>query len=169
MFDVFVAYHSGDRDAVLDICDILRWQGVSPWIDVEQLRPGAWVQHEIRAAIRGTGRALICVGAHGVGPWQTLEIHAMLDLSLAGEVRLIPVLLPGVTALPDELLFLRPLNFVRFEHSVFETEPVRQLIWGITGDQPPAPRTPGLLDVSPAAVRNTIESNRINSAGRSPR
>jgi hypothetical protein len=115
---------------------------------VEQLSPGAWAQHEIRSAIHTTGRALICVGAHGLGPWQTLEIHAMLDRCVASEVWLIPVLLPGLATLPDELLFLRPLNFVRFERSAFEAAPVRQLVWGITGDRTRSQRAPSVLHVA---------------------
>jgi len=153
MFDVFVAYHSSDRNAILDMCRILRWHGVRPWVDLEQVRPGAWVQHEIRAAIGTTRRAIICVGAHGLGPWQTLEIHAMIDRCVAGEVLLIPVLLPGLDVLPDELLFLRPLNLVRFERSVFEREPVRQLVWGITGERAPLRRAPSVLNVSAAPAR----------------
>lgn len=140
MFDVFVAYHSDDRNAVLDICHLLRSQGVFPWVDIEQIRPGAWVQHEIRTAIQATRRAMICVGASGIGPWQTLEIQAMVDRCVAGEFWLIPVLLPGLSALPAELLFLRPLNFVCFERSVFEAWPLHLLTWGITGERSPRPR-----------------------------
>ena len=151
MFDVFVAYHSSDRKTILDVCRILRSQGVLPWVDIEQLRPGAWVQHEIRSAIYTTRSAIVCVGMHGLGPWQTLEVQAMIERCVAGEVRLIPVLLPGLDALPDELLFLRPLNFVRFERSVFEAEPVRLLIWGITGERSSLPCAAGVLDVSQPA------------------
>lgn len=143
MFDVFVSHHSGDRNVALDLCEMLRTQGINPWIDHEQLRPGAWVQHDIRSAINATPCALICLGPRGLGPWQTLEIDALVERCVAGETRLIPTLLPGVSALPDELLFLRPLNFVRFGRSVFEVEPLRELVWGITGERIPMPRIVG--------------------------
>jgi hypothetical protein len=83
---------------------------------------------------------MICVGTHGLGPWQTVEVQAMVDRCVAGEVRLIPVLLPGLDVLPEDLLFLRPLNFVCFARSVFEAEPLRLLTWGITGERIPPPR-----------------------------
>jgi len=77
----------------------------------------------------------------------------MIDRCVAGEVRLIPVLLPGLDVLPDELLFLRPLNLVRFERSVSEREPVRQLVWGITGDRTPSRHAPNVLNAASAQAR----------------
>lgn len=162
MFDVF-AYHSSDRNAILDICRILRSLGVCPWVDIEQLRPGAWVQQEIQSAIHTTRCAMICVGTHGLGPWQTVEVQAMVDRCVAGEVRLIPVLLRGLDVLPEDLLFLRPLNFVCFERSVFEAEPLRLLTWGITGELIP----PSRVGVAVERSAQTDDADRAVRLGNS--
>jgi hypothetical protein len=48
-------------------------------------------------------------------------------------IPVIPVLLPGVKKIPEELIFLRELNWVEFKNSVFEKDAINRLIWGITG------------------------------------
>ncbi len=127
-FDAFIAYNAEDKAAVQDVCHILRRHGVYPWIDLEQIQPGTWVQDGIQSAIRRVRVAVVFVGPQGLGPWQKLEVSSFIDQCVADQVRVLPVLLPGVHALPEGLLFLRQFSFVLFRESVFETDPLQRLI-----------------------------------------
>ncbi|MBW4718052.1 toll/interleukin-1 receptor domain-containing protein [Saccharothrix obliqua] len=135
-FDVFMAHHSVDKPAVRELCDLLRRHGVHPWLDVEQVRPGTWFQDVIAAAIRTARTAAVCVGPNGVGGWQSLEVRTFVERCVSEGVPVIPVLLPGVAEVPAGLPFLRQLDAVRFERSVREAEPLRRLLWGVTGERP---------------------------------
>ncbi|MDX8054351.1 toll/interleukin-1 receptor domain-containing protein [Lentzea sp. BCCO 10_0798] len=135
-FDVFVAYNSADLTAVLDVCAALREQDINPWIDVERVRPGTWVQDAIEEAISSTRTAAVFLGQCGAGRWQRLEIRAFVERCATDGIPLVPVLLPEAGELPLELLLLRQLNFVQFRGSVRDPEALRRLRWGITGVNP---------------------------------
>jgi hypothetical protein len=132
-FDVFLAYNTHDIADVLEICAALRLHGIRPWIDVEQVRPGTWAQDAIQHAIRAVRTAAVFLGPQGTGRWQMLEIRAFVERCTIEELPVVPVLLPGVPEPPPELMVLRQLNYVRFEHSVREPGPLQRLCWGITG------------------------------------
>lgn len=135
-FDVFIAHSTDDRPAVLELCRALRRHGVTPWVDVEQIQPGTWIQDGMEAAIRSVRTAAVLLGPRGIGPWQRIEIRAFTERWVEEGIPVIPVLLPGRPRLPTELLFLRQLNLVHFEQTVTEDAPLRRLIWGITGERP---------------------------------
>jgi hypothetical protein len=48
----------------------------------------------------------------------------------------IPVLLPGLAAIPEDMRFLRELNLVQFSSSLDEVAAYDRLQWGITQDRP---------------------------------
>ncbi|GHH34699.1 hypothetical protein GCM10017774_19090 [Lentzea cavernae] len=137
-FDVFLAYNSADLPAVLAVCTALRDQGIKPWIDIERVRPGTWVQDAIEEAIHSTRTAVVFLGEGGTGRWQRLEIRAFVERCATDGIPLVPVLLPGADRLPVELVMLRQLNLVQFKESVHDQEALRRLRWGITGVDPDA-------------------------------
>lgn len=77
-FDVFLCHNSQDKPAVKQIGQELRERGLVPWLDVWELRPGLPCQRELEDQIENTGAAAVFVGKDGLGPWQTLEIEALL-------------------------------------------------------------------------------------------
>ncbi|MBD2459080.1 AAA-like domain-containing protein [Nostoc sp. FACHB-87] len=48
----------------------------------------------------------------------------------------IPVLLPGVSNLPEDLVFLKQLRWVTFSNGVDDEAAINLLAWGITGENP---------------------------------
>ncbi|MBD2452188.1 AAA-like domain-containing protein [Nostoc sp. FACHB-152] len=48
----------------------------------------------------------------------------------------IPVLLPGVNNLPEDLVFLKQLRWVAFSNGVDDETAINLLAWGITGENP---------------------------------
>ena len=80
--------------------------------------------------------AAIVIGKSGLGRWQKVELRAFVSRCIEHDIPLIPVLLPGAVSVPDDLLFLRELNVVRFSDDVGDEVEVARLVWGITGETP---------------------------------
>jgi hypothetical protein len=135
-FDVFLAHNSQDKPAILRLGNQLRSQGIYPWIDEEQIPPGRWFQDVIQSAVRNVKAAAIVIGGSGVGKWEALELRAFVSRCVEHDIPLIPVLLPGASSIPDDLIFLRELNFVKFTDDVTEKDSISKLVWGITGKKP---------------------------------
>ena len=131
-FDVFLAYHSEDKDAVRQLADHLRSNGINPWVDDEQIPPGRWFQDAIEHAIGAVKSAAIVLGPTGLGRWQLVELKAFTEECVERAMPVIPVLLPGTRA-PKELRFLRQLTWVEFVDSVDDEGALQRLVWGITG------------------------------------
>jgi hypothetical protein len=132
-FDVFLAHNSDDKLSILELGEKLRTKGIYPWIDVEQVQPGRWFQDVLQSAIRKVRTAAIVIGTSGIGKWQAVEMRAFLSRCVESGIPLIPVLLPGVTKIPDELSFLRELNLVQFADQLNDENAIARLVWGITG------------------------------------
>jgi hypothetical protein len=135
-FDVFLAHNNADKPQVVAIADALKQRGLYPWLDIEQIPPGRWFQDVIQQAIPKVKSAAVIIGTKGLGRWQALELRSFISQCVEGGLPVIPVLLPGVTDLPPELLFLKELNWVHFSESIDEAEALDRLEWGITGEHP---------------------------------
>ena len=68
-----------------------------------------------------------------VGPWQEQELTAFLRQLVKRRCAVVPVLLPGADH-RDLSVFLDGLTWV--DLSATEPDPIDQLVWGITGEQP---------------------------------
>jgi hypothetical protein len=132
-FDAFVAYNTPDRLEVIKLCKYLQQRGVYPWVDIDQIPPGRWYQDVIQSIIPNVGSALIIIGKQGIGRWQILELRSFISESVTRNIPVIPVLLPGVNDMPEDLKFLHELSCVQFHQQIEEEEPLDRLIWGITG------------------------------------
>ena len=131
-FDVFLAHNSVDKPMVREIGARLREQGLNPWLDEEQILAGELFQEAIQKAIPNIKSAAIIFGVSGLGKWQVIELHTLISQFIEQEIKVIPVLLPGVNVLPKELLFLRQFNWVSFKE-ITDENAFNQLIRGITG------------------------------------
>jgi len=134
-FDVFLAHNSRDKKAVQVLADKLREKGLNPWLDTEQVPPGRWFQDVIQSAIGRVRSVAIIVGPLGMGKWELVELRAFLSACVDNGIPLIPVLLPGVSAVPEDLPFLRELNYVRFENALEDAKAIARLEWGIRADR----------------------------------
>jgi len=135
MFDVFLAHKSSDKSAVLAISEVLKKAGIRPWIDVEQIPPGRSFQKVIQAAISEVKSAAVFIGPDGVGRWQDQEVILLQGQCVERNIPLIPVLLPGVDDISEELMLLRQYNWVKFE-ALDDPKAFERLVWGITQKKP---------------------------------
>jgi hypothetical protein len=133
---VFLAHHSGDKQLVVQVGKALRRRAIYPLIDIEQIRPGIFFQDAIQAALRRVRAVAVLLGSAGIGRWQRMELRTVLNSCVETGLTVVPVLLPGLSAVPDELPFLAQLQSVRFERTVAESDPLDWLVWAVTGERP---------------------------------
>ncbi len=136
LFDVFLAHHGADKPFVREINKKLKQRGLKTWIDDEQIAPGRSFQQEIQQAIPLVKTAAIIIGKDGIGRWQDWEIRAFFSQLVEENKTVIPVLLPGVDKVPENLPLLKELKWVNF-NNIEEKDSLELLIWGITGERPP--------------------------------
>jgi hypothetical protein len=133
-FDVFLCHKSADKPEVKQIGEALKQHGILPWLDEWELRPGHAWQSALEKQIGTIKSAAVFVGGAGIGPWQEQEIYSLLCEFVERRAPVIPVLLRGAPHSPELPRFLRNLSWVDFR--VQDPDPLRRLIWGITGSRP---------------------------------
>ncbi|WP_414573111.1 TIR domain-containing protein [Nostoc sp. CCY 9925] len=135
-FDVFLAHNTQDKPEVKAIALALKQRNIKSWIDEEQIAPGRSFQDEIQQAIPLVKSAAIFIGSQGLGRWQSWELKAFIAECVERKIPVIPVLLPGVNNLPEDLVFLKQLRWVAFSNGVDDEAALDLLQWGITGEKP---------------------------------
>ena len=130
-FDVFLCHNSNDKPLVKHIAKKLKEKGIIPWLDEWELRPGFPWQEALEEQIEQIKSAAVFVGKNGVGPWENRELRAFLDQFVKRGLPVIPVILSDCEEVPNLPLFLRFMTWVDFQKN--EPDPMKQLIWGITG------------------------------------
>ena len=133
-FDVFLCHNSKDKPEVREIGEQLKQQGLKPWLDEWEFRPGFPWQRELERQIGHIKSAAVFVGSSGFGPWQEHELDAFLREFVKRQCPVIPVLLPTAPQQPILPIFLSSYMWVDFRQP--QPEPMGQLIWGITGIKP---------------------------------
>ena len=139
-FDVFLCHNSKDKSEVKRIGEQLKQQGLKPWLDEWELRPGLPWQRELERQIEHIKSAAVFVGSSGFGPWQEHELDAFLREFVKRECPVIPVLLPTAPQQPNLPIYLQSYHWVDFRQ--LQPEPMGQLIWGITGIKPQFDQAP---------------------------
>jgi WD40 repeat protein len=133
-YDVFVAYNSMDREAALTIARRLKDRSILPWVDEWDLCPGEpWIE-TLQKQLKQLKSAAVFVGDGGIGPWERMEVNALLQQFVQRGCRVIPVILSGCRETPELPLFLKSFPWVDFRRE--EPDPMARLIWGITGQRP---------------------------------
>ncbi|CAD73582.1 similar to ymc [Rhodopirellula baltica SH 1] len=133
-FDVFLCHNSADKQEVRKVATELAANGLTYWLDEEQLRPGLPWQRTLERAIVDIRAAAVFIGGSGLGPWQEMEQEALLRRLVKDDCPVIPVILPSCQSTPDLPVFLEGMNWVDFRSTT--ADPLRRLIWGITGRAP---------------------------------
>jgi len=114
-FDVFLAHNSADKPQVRIISNKLKELGLKPWIDEEQIAAGELFQTAIQKAFSQIKSAAVFIGLTGLGKWQVVELQTLISQFVDRGIPVIPVLLPKVDKIPDDLPFLKQFNWVSFD------------------------------------------------------
>lgn len=133
-FDVFLCHNSDDKPTVQELAERLKMLGILPWLDIWELRPGMIWQRLLEEQIKNIKSVAVFVGPAGLGPWQSLEIEAFLRAFVKRSIPIIPVMLPNALLQPNLPPFLEGFGWVDFRKNV--PDPMKNLLWGITGVRP---------------------------------
>jgi hypothetical protein len=136
VFDVFLCHNSEDKPAVREIAQKLVKEGIKPWLDIEQITPGASWQTELGEQINSIKSAAVFVGNRGIGPWQNEEIQAFLSQFMERKCPVIPTILGSADTMPGAALDPEESPSCGFPR--IRSDPLKQLIWGITRQKPAA-------------------------------
>jgi WD40 repeat protein len=131
-YDIFLCHNTEDKPQVKKLGKYLMDKfGILPWLDEWELRPGLRWQHLLEQQIGQIRSAAVFVGKDGIGPWQHMELEAFLSEFVRRGCPIIPILLPDAPIKPQLPIFLRGLTWIDFRKQ--DPDPMKQLIWGITG------------------------------------
>ena len=153
-FDAFLSYNSQDRPAVEEVARRLRAEGLTPYLEVDELAPGREFQIRLAEALRDSKTCVVFLGPSGLGPWQNEELQVAIDRRVRNQdFHVIPVLLPG-SERPRRgdvahLEFLINASWVEFLKTLDNAREFRRLVWGITGKKPAAEVEPRYEGVCP--------------------
>jgi len=129
-FDVFLCHNSKDKPLVKEIWEKLRENGISSWLDEYEITPSIPWLEKLGEVIDQIPSVAIFIGENGIGPWQEIEISAIIRTFVERKCPVIPVILKNCNAEPKLSIFLRGFQNVDFRKH--EPDPMRQLIKGIT-------------------------------------
>jgi hypothetical protein len=132
-FDVFLCGNTVDKPAVREIAQELSKEGINPWLDIDQIKPGTSWQPTLGEQIESINSAAVFVGDAGLGPWQNQESQAFLNQFVKRGCPVIPVVLPSAKTEPELPWMFANLHCVDFRT---DSQPLQRLIWGITGQKP---------------------------------
>jgi GTPase SAR1 family protein len=135
-FDVFLSYNSRDREQVTVIAERLKERGLLPWLDLWEIPPGVRWQPVLQQLLRSIPAAAVFIGPSGPGPWQDIEVEKLLQRFVKSRRPLVPVVLEGREGKPRLPGFLDLWQVVDMRRPT--PDPFEQLVWGITGEKPPA-------------------------------
>ena len=130
-FDVFLCYNRANREAVISIGERLKEEGLLPWLDERELRPGLPRQRLLERQISQIKSAVVFIGKDGIDPGEQMEVEALLHQFVKRQCPVIPVILPDVSQEPQLSPFLEGMTRVDFRKP--EPDPFQLLVWGITG------------------------------------
>ncbi|MGI8502751.1 MAG: GUN4 domain-containing protein [Hassallia sp.] len=136
-FDVFLAHNSQDKPQIIEIARHLKQKGLNPWLDKEQIFAGDNIQKVVFQGISQSKVGAFFISQNGLGTFQEhLELGAIIQFFLkknkAQGFRVIPVLLPGINDIPEDLFYLNQWAWIKFKNSNDE-EALEDLIRGIRG------------------------------------
>jgi hypothetical protein len=134
IFDVILCHNREDRPAVREIAQRLKKAGVKPWLVEDQIRPGTLWQTALGEQIENIKSVAVFVGKNGIGSWQDEEIQAFIAEFVDRGCPVIPTVLADVTQTPKLPWTLRNRHCVDFRETY--PEPLKQLVWAITGRNP---------------------------------
>lgn len=129
-YDIFLSYNSRDQAAVHKVHEALKNRGLKPWFDREDLTPGRLWQAEAEKGLKSCRAAAVFIGPSGIGPWENMEVRALLTRAAQEGLPLIPVFLPSAPDKPELPGFLAEFGWVNLRGGITE-EGIEELIRGI--------------------------------------
>lgn len=145
-YDVFISYNDLDNENVKEVVQLLQDNGIASFREKWDVQPGYPWQQERDEQIKTVRSAAIFVGQAGIDSWSIAEIRAFEREFKKRGVPVIPVLLPDIPSDCELPIFLEGMACVDFRQK--DPDPLKRLIFGITGKRPEKIYRPGILIAS---------------------
>ncbi len=119
-FDVFLAHNSQDKPQVIKIAQHLKQNGLRPWLDKEQILGGDTILEQVFHGIKQSKTGAFFISPNGLGNFQeNIELYTVINWFLKQKqkrqnFRVIPILLPGVTNIPEKIEYLSIWHWIQF-------------------------------------------------------
>lgn len=128
-YDVFISYNSREEKEVKEYTECLITMGITPWLDKWEITPSSRWLPELERIISIVPAAIIMVGRSEEGPWQSMEIDALLNQYRKRNILIGYALMPGC---PDNFQGREMLNlFQRVDLRQNRDDQLRQLATAI--------------------------------------
>jgi hypothetical protein len=135
-YDAFLSYNTAEFARAEALARELTRLGLRIWLDRWELRPGRTWLDELEEALAASNAVAILIGPAGTGPWQRAEVRAALSDFVGTGHPVVPVLLPGVTEIPQLPAFLSHHTWVDCRPQETSAQQLAQLAWGLTARRP---------------------------------
>jgi hypothetical protein len=173
-FDAFFAHNSSDKKIVRQIKRNVEQLArdrdsninLKIWLDEDQIVSGLLLP-QIQTGISECRCAVFFIGSNGSGQWQgNLELPIITDLAIRSQIKLIPVLLPGVQEMPNDnnYLFLRAYLWIAFSRTD-DRKSLSKLLNCIMGSSVPDNDPPALDPPKKRIIQIILESKYISVIG----
>lgn len=160
MSKVFISYSSKDSSAAKNIAEMLRENGIEPWLAEDQILPGDRISEKIQKAIKGSEYFVVLLSQNSLkSKWVSTELGAALRKA-TGKTgsRIIPVILEDVQ-LPTDI---RDILYIDLRENF--QEGVEKVIFAVS--QPTPPDTESLSNiVDTEQVAKELEKEQIRFKG----
>jgi len=117
-FDVFICYSSKDKPIINDLIKTLKKEGITYWIDTEQIRYGDPITQKIEEGLQKSKYVLPCLSKNlNTSGWTRAEYGAILYAEFSGnsESRVVPLKLDDCEV-SDIPIFLRDKRRVTYSN-----------------------------------------------------
>jgi len=133
-YDVYISYDEADETEVMDMGEKLKVQGILPWLDLLDVRPGTPEMRRQEEQVLNIPVSAVVVGKNKIVGKQELQMYSFIGQFIERNLPVIPVIL---TSAPKDLKLPPYLgNFRRVDFHRSVPDPMGQFIWGITGKRP---------------------------------
>lgn len=124
-YDVFIVCDGLDRAFRDEISDYLRMCGINPLSSVPSGTgvPGEWTRRDRKRILESVKATVVLIPPRSLIQWNTEILNVLLQECKHENIPAIPVLLPGISGVPDALSGLREIDPIRIANAELSKQP----------------------------------------------
>ena len=139
-YDVFISYRHPDRASASQLKSLLIARDLKVWFDEDESPPGEPFQAGMEKGLVKSRAIAILIGTNTLAGWQEAEMQVALNFQRRDGTRVIPVLLPGVSADVKIPVFLDNNTRVNFDKQLDEKAAIDRLYWELRSGNTALPK-----------------------------
>jgi hypothetical protein len=130
----FLSYAKADVECAARLSKLLGERGVQLWFDEVDVKAGQLFQDCMMQGLKEAQAVIVLIGRAGLAGFRSLEAKVAIAQHLTRGIPVLPVLLPGVDKLPDNVaaLALGQFSLVQFKNSVDEIPVLDRIVAALT-------------------------------------